>query len=227
MSPKKWIFLCAALLLCITGCVTQEPGPTVEVTLPEIPPWTSGTQQTEEYEVLDPWRENVEAWGTPQTCTVTNAAGSVTYACNIPEARIVDSECDSVFLKTDDDRVIVLGAPDEAYPEATSLEAVPEAYKEELLKAVVEIKRENYEEYSITVAEQEMVEINGRHMVQFRCRMTYGTQDQYEWVILGYATELSNGAYAYFLAAYLPNNNYVGLKKIAENLANSFTEVTP
>lgn len=230
MKRLLCIFLCLCLIPALTGCSRSEAPPaTQEPMLPGFDFWEdSPLPDTGQVEgpTIDPWNEHTEVWGTPQSCTVTIGEETVTYSCNIPETKNISNAQPTVYIQCTDDKLIFLGCPDDTYPEPESLELVFEAYLEKIAEAIETARLNMYTDYSFSLDDQEVVEIEGRKMLKVRGTMNYLDQgNPRQWTFLGYATQLSNGTYTYWLATYYTGNDYVGLKRIAENMAKSFTEV--
>lgn len=231
MKRLMCIILCLCMAMAFSAC-SQDDTTSVkdEPTFSGFDYWedtSTQVQKESDTPTIDPWNEHTEVWGTPQICTVTTGGTAITYTCNIPEADIISDAQATVYVRCTDGKNLFLGSPDDTYPIPESLDLVFETYLEKITETIEAARLSVYTDYSLTLEEQEIVEIEGRQMLKVHGTMDYLDQgNQRNWVFLGYATELSNGTYTYWLATYYTGNDYVGLKRIAENMARSFTEVS-
>lgn len=215
MKRKIAYVLCLSLLLTVTGCAAPAVTPETEAEA-DVGTDPSGLVN------VDPWNKTPEVFGNPVLVSVDG----VTYACNIPDAQSI-REDGSVLIRTEDNQILILGAPDETYPQAETLEDVFLVYLERIGALLHEHRIPDDLDYTLTLEEQEMVEVQERQMLKIRGCLECQEEDpdQLEWKFLGYAVQLSNGSYAYWLAIHYTGGEYVQLKRICDNMAYSFQEV--
>lgn len=232
---KTFCFILLGAIILLAGCAakpeTEIPTGTdisdVPTTLGTQTENQNGTQSSTPQDPVtdhDPWREHTEITGTPVECTVTTQDGDVTYAVNVPEYRVHSIADCSVYIATDTGYMFMLGAPDGKYPVVSNLEDLYGLYIPLILPEFAQHKSSQNTGYEIKLEDQELIDINGRQMLQARGKLCIDTPTgTNELFFMGYATQLSNGAYVYWFAV---SGNYIDLKITAENMANSFTEVS-
>lgn len=176
----------------------------------------------------DPWNEEVDIWGIPVSVTDTDTEdAAVGFTCCIPEESYIREGEGYVAIKTPDSQVIVMAMTDASYAQDYDPDEAFEGYLDSFEEHLTAFLVHNASDYEMTVVEQEELDVNGKWMVKVRGTMTFteNGRNSRNWVFLGYTAEMQDGRYALWFASHSSGDGYVELKRVSENMANSYEEV--
>lgn len=236
---KKLYLILILLLLFLVGCssvssdretfpignsegLTEETPDETKLIINETSPVAPAIDSN-----TDPWRENADIFGTPVFCTVEDEAGTATYSVNVPDYSFQTDHNGCLYMRSEKGQILFLGSPDAAYPEVADLDNLFEQWEPYILSDFAQHRMSRLTDYDLTIEDCEQIQIDQKEFLRIRGSITYqDDNDIEELVIIGYAGQLNNGAYAYWFCAAAKGSNYLDLKTIADNMARSFSEVT-
>lgn len=227
MNSIVKIIAILTLIFLFAGC-EKEPK---EATIPITEPVTEATQP-----VTTPASEPTVVGGEISRETGSYALGTTwavscqgidgtQYLINTPELDSVRNDV-SVCGITAESRLCVLAGgcgPSESIADPS---VVFSACGNQILDTLANSRSMAYENFSMAIEDQLMLEINGRLMCRVRGTYTFdNVRGTSTWRYVGYATTLANGCHAYWLASYDAGEQYGLVKETARNMAFSFTEI--